>query len=461
MRFFHTFFIPSAFLSLLLLGSGCMTTPGALERRDRQTYEARERAVHRALQAAEPSLAFFQIENPNARNQQQRIINFSGIVLTEEGHLLVPFAIRTDSDARIEAWVGEQRYLARPLRLDEGLGMSILKIEPYEPLTPLNLEEPVEVRMGETVYTVITTDEDREFSPFVFEAFTQGIIQGRYRQYSLSPLPDLSRGAPLYNSFGQLTGITSQANAYILADMVHDIYDLLDRSMGESAKGEPDESEDAWFGAILAPINPDYARLKDLPRSGLWLNHIFKDSAAYKAGFRSGDLLIELNDSPMRLTGPRAYRFFVQTLRARENQPFSAVVLRDGKRIKGKGVLQKRPDPDTLRAEDLGISVSEIVESMVIRYNLFETEGVMVTDIHPGSPAATGRSFGDSLLRSGDILVSIGGHPTPDVEAFGEALDAIRSEKPSALLVHFQRGVTTGIEALNLKIGKGGRGEQP
>lgn len=338
--------------------------------------------------------------------------------------------------------------------------MSIVKIEPYAPLTPLNLEASVEVRMGETVYSVITTDENREFSPFVFEAFTQGIIQGRYRQYSLSPLPDLSRGAPLYNNFGQLTGITSQANAFILADMANDIYDLLDRSMGETGEGEKDESEDAWFGAIVAPINPDYARLMGLPRSGLWLNHVFADSAAYKAGLRSGDLLVELNDSPMRLTGPRAYRFFVQTLRARENQPFNAVVLRDGKRIKGKGTLQKRPDPDTLRAEDLGISVSDIVESMVIRYNLFETEGVMVTDIHPGSPAATGRSFGDSLLHSGDIIVSIGGYPTPDVEAFGEALDTIRSEKPSALLVLFQRGVSTGIEALNLKIGKGSQGEQ-
>ncbi|MEX2606818.1 MAG: hypothetical protein WD708_05685 [Kiritimatiellia bacterium] len=461
MRFFHTFSLSFALLSLLLLGSGCMTTPGALERRDRKIYEARERAVQRALRAAEPSLVFFQIENPNARNQQQRILNFSGIVLTKEGHLLVPFAIRNDTDARIEAWVGEQRYLARPLKLDEGLGMSILKIEPYEPLVPLDLQESVEVRPGESVYSVITTDEDREFSPFVFEGFAQGIIQGRYRQYSLSPLPDLARGAPLYNSFGQLTGITSQANAFILADMVNDIHDLLDRSMGEASTGEEDESGDAWFGAILAPINPDYARLMDLPRSGLWLSHVFRDSAAYKAGFRNGDLLIELNDAPMRLTGPRAYRFFAQTLRARENQPFSAVVLRDGKRVKGKGVLQKRPDPDTLRAEDLGITVSDIVESMVIRFNLFESEGVMVTDVHPGSPAATGRSFGDSLLHNGDILVSIGGHPTPDIEAFGEALDTIRSEKPSALLVHFQRGVTTGIEALNLKIGKGNRGEQP
>jgi serine protease Do len=447
-------------LLMLALSSGCVTTTAGLERRDRRTFSAQERATKRALTAAGESLVFFEIENPGARNQQQRILNFSGIVLTEDGHLLAPFTIRSDSDTRIQAWVGEQRYLARPLRLDEGLGMSILKIEPYEPLQPLDLQHSVDVRPGETVYAVITTDEDREFSPFAFQAFCQGIIQGRYRQYSLSPIPDLARGAPLYNSYGQLVGLTSQANAFILSDMVHDIQELLARSSGELAAGE-EEDEDAWFGSILAPINPDYARLNDLPRSGLWLSHVFKDSSAYKAGFRSGDLLIELNDSPMRLTGPRAYRFFVQTLRPRENQPFNAVVIRDGKRIKGKGILQKRPEPDTLRAEDLGVTVSDIVEAMVIRFNLFESEGVLVTDINPGSPAATGRSFGDSLLRGGDVIVSIGGHPTPDVEAFGEALDIIRKEEPPALLVHFQRGATTGIEALNLRIGKGRRGEQP
>ncbi|WFB34439.1 hypothetical protein P3T73_09720 [Kiritimatiellota bacterium B12222] len=432
-----------------------MHSPSALERQDRKTYAAFQRSVEKAIASAGESVVFFEVENAGGggHGQKTRKVNFSGLVLTKEGHLLAPFSIPPDGETRVEAWVGERRYLARSLKVDDSLGMTILKIEAFSDLTPISLESSTEIVPGEYVYTVIGTDEDREFENFVFQGFAQGVVQGRYRQYSLSPVPDIARGAPLYNSYGELSGIVAQANAWAIIDIAQDIKDLLNRAVNGNGNGDENKSEEGWFGAILGPINPDYARLVDLPPSGLWLNYVFKDSAAYDAGFRSGDLLVELNGSPMRMTGARAYRYFLQTLRPMEGKPFSAVVIRDGKRIKGKGVLQKRPEPDTLRAEDLGITVSEIEESMVVRYNLYTDEGVMVTEIKSGSPAATGRSFGEPLLTSGDVITSIGGVPTPDLESFGKALESIRKDKPSALLVTFQRGSITGIEALNLRIG--------
>ncbi len=441
------------FLTLLLF-AGC-NTPSALERRDRKTYAAIQRSLESAKEAAGDGVVFFEVENTSndGRGQKTRKVNFAGLVLTEEGHLLAPFNIPAGSGTRVVAWVGERRYLARSVKVDDNLGMTILKIEPLSDLTPISLKDYREIEIGEMVYTVIATDEDREFEKFVFQAFSQGIVQGRYRQYSLSPIPDIARGAPLYDSFGNLTGLVAQSNAWIFADLAQDIEELLARALNGKTGADQDKSEEGWFGAILAPINPDYARLADLPPSGLWLSHVFEDSAAYEAGFRSGDLLIELNGSPMRMTGSRAYRYFLQTLRPIENAPFSAVVIRDGKRVKGKGKLFKRPEQDTLLADDLGITVSEIHETMVIRFNLKETEGVMVTAVKSGSPAATGRTFGEPLLRNGDVIVSIGGVPTPDLQSFGEALEKIRKEKPLVLLVQFQRASTTGLEALNLRIG--------
>ena len=128
-------------------------------------------------------------------------------------------------------------------------------------------------------------------------------------------------------------------------------------------------------------------------------------------------------------------------------------MLRDGKRIRGEGVLTKRPEPSTLQAEDLGVTVSEINQVMETQLNLFETEGVMVTTLKRGSPAATGRQFGQTLLRRGDVITSLGGIETPDLEAFSEALDSVRQDKPEAVLVEFKRGAMESIEALNLRIG--------
>lgn len=432
-----------------------MHSAAALEREDRETYAAIQRSVERAKAEAGASVVFFEVENTtnDGRGQKSRKVNFAGIVLTPEGHLLAPFAIPPGSDTRVEAWVGDRRYLARPLKMDESLGMTILKIEPFEKLDPLPIDNFTEIQPGEMAYTVINTDDEREFEKFVFQAFCQGIVQGRYRQYSLSPVPDIARGAPLFDSYGNLTGLVAQVNAWIYTDIAPDIEELLARATNGKGSSHDADSGEGWFGAILDPINPDYARYADLPPSGLWLNHVFKDSAAWEAGFRTGDLLVELNGEPMRLTGTRAYRYFLQSLRPLKDEPFSAVVIRDGKRVKGKGILQKRPKPDTLRADDLGFTVTEIHETMEIRYNLYTTQGVIVSEIKSGSPAATGRSFGEPLLRNGDVIVSIGGYPTPTLQAFGNALEKIRKEKPSALLVTFQRGSTTGIEALNLRIG--------
>ena len=69
------------------------------------------------------------------RSNGPQILN--GILLTAQGHILVQDIIPPDTDDRIEAWVGEDEYQARPLKVDEHLGMTILKIESDEPFPPI------------------------------------------------------------------------------------------------------------------------------------------------------------------------------------------------------------------------------------------------------------------------------------------------------------------------------------
>jgi serine protease Do len=444
---------------LLLILTGCAHSPRSYPKHDEIVRGAQERAAQKSLDAVKNSLVLFKVEETGGDSRDNnRTASFSGIVLSEEGHLLAPYTIRPNSGNRIEAWIGDQRYLARALKYDETLGMTIVKIQPEAPLTPLDIVQEHELRPGQNAYTVVGSDEAAEFSRFVFKTFCQGMIEGRYRQLSLAPLPGTARGAPLFNPAGDVVGLVNQSNAWVLEDLIVDLNDLLARAKGE-IKSEED-SEDAWFGAILLPINPDYAKANNLPRSAIWLIHVFENGSAADAGFKSGDLVIKLNGEDLRLSGARAYQYFMQTLRPRVGKEFSATVLRGKKEIEGKSVFMKQEDPDTLRAEDLGITLSEVTESMVVRLNLKNTGGVIVTNLDPGSPAATGRSFGDTLLRPRDLIVSIGGIPTPNIEAFSEALDQIRQEKRKELLVQFWRGPISGYEALNLRIGERDNGGQ-
>jgi serine protease Do len=436
--------------ALLLFATGC-----AHFRSSDRTFRAFETAARRAEAEARPHLVHFRVQQAAASSRADRrpsTITFSGIVLTAEGHLLAPFSIRNDTPDRIEAWIGDQQYLARPLKSDEQLGMSILRIQPREPLTPLRFDSAADLRTGEHAFVVISSDADNEFAVFTLSAFMQGVIDGRYRQFSLSPLPNQTRGAPVFSSRGELVGIMSQSNAWALTDLAEDLNQFLGEVTGRAET--PARDENAWFGATLSPINADFARANKLSRSSLWLVHVFEDSPAHRAGFRSGDLVIELNGEPLRLSGSRAYQYFLQALRPRIGAPFEIKILRDGKLLTGKGVLDRRPEPQTLRAEDLGIHVTEIYEPLKLRHNLFETGGVMVTEVERGSPAATGRQFGRNLLMTRDVITALHHHPTPTLSAFNEALDLIRRERPGVVLVEFMRGPVNGFEALNLRIGE-------
>jgi len=54
----------------------------------------------------------------------------------------------------------------------------------------------------------------------------------------------------------------------------------------------------------------------------------------------------------------------------------------------------------------------------------------------------------------GDVIMELGGRPTPTLAEFTKVLEQVRKENPGVLLVAYMRGTATGYAGLNLKIGK-------
>ena len=88
---------------------------------------------------------------------------------------------------------------------------------------------------------------------------------------------------------------------------------------------------------------------------------------AGRAGLRAGDIVVGVNGKDLRFKGDRAKDLFFQMLRPRKDRPFSLTVLRDGAETVLEGIFAEPPEPQTLRADDLGITVSDIdgVSSLV------------------------------------------------------------------------------------------------
>jgi S1-C subfamily serine protease len=214
---------------------------------------------------------------------------------------------------------------------------------------------------------------------------------------------------------------------------------------------ENDEDNAGWFGVSMEPVNREYAKAHGLPTSGLWVVNVVGGSPASACGLREGDLIVGFDGKPLRLSGARARDYLVKTMRAKPGKPFSVSVIRDGKTHALSGAFARKPPEESLRAEDIGVTVKAITDAERFGNNLFTRDGVLVTDIRTGSPAATSSSFGRPLLSTNDVIVELAGRPTRTLDEFSRALEYIRREKLEIVQVAYWRGRVTGYAGLKLQ----------
>ncbi|MBN2507924.1 MAG: hypothetical protein JXQ71_14655 [Verrucomicrobia bacterium] len=447
-------------------GGGCATrrAPSPLE--GQALFAALQQAVGAAGKKAEPSLALVKSEKstpPTRRTvggvtfvmrNPADISPSGGILLTPRGHVLVPGVIKPDQDDRLTVVVGETEHVARSIKVDDTLGMTILKVDSDEAFEALDLADGADLAVGEWAVVLKPTDEDSAFQKLSLLAVCQGEKAGRYRRFLLNQPLASSAGALVVNLSGQVVGVVDKTSGVL---SINDVREDLQRFLAD-ATGErlPDEElqKKGWLGAVFEPVNKEYARARNLPSSALLVLHAARNSPAAAAGMRAGDWVVGLNGKPLRLSGALALEYFSKSLRPRAGEPFGVTVLRHGKPVELKGTYTKAPQPKTLRAEDLGVTVTGITDSMLFSQNLGTEHGVLVTEVHRGSPAANSGSARQTLIVNKDIIVELAGQPTPTIAAFGKVLETIRRDRPPVVLVKYYRGWLTGYAGLNLTLGE-------
>jgi serine protease Do len=458
----------SALLALTGMLAGCATPSGPDATAGRSTFNNMQAAVIEATQQAEPSVAYVVLQSSESSGGRSYTIGgttissggggrdkaYAGLVLDEAGHILVATLLKADTLIRASVWINEEEYTAHLVKADEGLGISILKIDADGPLHPIDLTQLGTLSPGAWSVALTPSGEDRDFAKSQELGFCSGLEENQFTTYQLTG-SRLMTGAPVMNIDGKLSGVAiNTTRALAISDVSEDLRDLLANLNNDGADEDADENDKGWLGIMHAPVNPDYARKYDLPRGGMLINHVTADSPAEKAGVKAGDLIVKVNGKDVRYSGSKAGEYFKKVLRAREGKPFTLVVVRDQKRKVLAGTFGEVPEPDSLRVKDLGIDVRGIDSSLLAFQTLATDKGVYINDIEKGSPAAMGGSRGGSLLSKGDIITAIANHATPDLESFSTAVQKIRREQPSVVLVAYTRGRVTGYAALNLDLGE-------
>lgn len=202
------------------------------------------------------------------------------------------------------------------------------------------------------------------------------------------------------------------------------------------------EVKKAWLPVEAQVITRDIAKLLgDENLKGFRVTHVYKGSTAEKAGIKVGDLLSAVDDQPLTATALEHYEELPTLIRQyRSGDSVTLSVGRNGtiEKIPVELVLAPKLDREMkkYRNDDFEFTVRDITFFDKAQES-WKTDqaGVLIDEVKSGGWAALGQ------LSVGDLLLSIDGKPSTDVETVEKLLSDIVNAKPRTVVFKILRGI--------------------
>lgn len=169
--------------------------------------------------------------------------------------------------------------------------------------------------------------------------------------------------------------------------------------------------------------------------TGILVNAVERGSQAEKAGLKAGDCLLSLQGQPV--SAAQAIDVPAFQRRIAELPIGQDVVLQVDRGDKAREVhlRSERQSDDRgneFASRELGLSATPLTPAMGKRRNLDDLNGLLITGVRPGGPAAVARPS----LQAGDVLRRVGGRV---VSAEADLPAALAAGRGSPLAVEFER----------------------
>lgn len=220
-------------------------------------------------------------------------------------------------------------------------------------------------------------------------------------------------------------------------DMAMDIYKQI-KATGKVSR--------AYFGVGLQDIDRNLAEAYGLSRpQGALVTRIAPDSPAQKAGLRMGDVVLTFNGQNI----VHASDLMTAISQAKPNDGFKLTVQRNKQSHTLQGKFDHSPTEltPTDKGDDkmrLGIRLKELTageNAMLARYDV--SGGMVISAVEIASLAER------AGLHVGDIIISLNQRPTPNITAFGQALNSL--PKQGVVAVGIIRDGTPAILGLRIE----------
>jgi len=365
----------------------------------------------------------------------------SGFIISEDGYILTNNHVVGDVD-KITVGLKDGRTFANAklIGTDPESEVALIKIEGHNfPVLPMGDSGKADI--GDWVIAI--------GNPFgLNETVTVGVISAVGRSnVHIAAYEDFiqtdaainpgNSGGPLINLDGQVIGINtailSESGGYmgigfaIPINMARTIEEQLQKG-GKVSRG--------YLGLYAQDVTPEMAEPLGLKeQAGVVIARIEKNSPAEKAGLQVHDVILEVNGK--KVTSYDVFRNEVAMLKP--GSQIGLRVWREGKSLELTATLGERPattakkgQPAQQPEQALGLTVQNLTKDLADQFGYRLGQGVIVSDVTPGSPAA------EKGIQPGDLIVSVNRRNVASVDEFSAAVQ--QSRKNGKVLFLVKRG---------------------
>ena len=342
-----------------------------------------------------------QQRQPQARERRQSGIG-SGVIVSGDGYILTnSHVVSGASEIKIKLH-DETEYPAQIIGIDTLSDVAVVKISSeVKNLPVVYLGDSDKLRPGDWVMAI--------GNPFnLSSTVTTGIVSALGRHTGLQHYQNFiqtdaainpgNSGGALVNINGELIGINTMI--YTRSGGYMGIGFAVPISMAKNIMEQliyTGEVKRGWLGVSIANIDQYMLDALGLKEKGVLINEVFDNEPAHKAGIKSGDVVISLNDK--KITNMNDLKNTIAALTP--GKKYSIEIVRDGK----KTTLFVVPSVRNESAETSdGVSKEESgIDNQTFGMTLKETGkgGIIVEKVEVNKIADK------SGIQSGDIILAI------------------------------------------------------
>jgi serine protease Do len=353
--------------------------------------------------------------NPDAAPVPQQTTSLgSGFVIDEDGVIVTNYHVVTGADTVTVTFTDGTTLDATLVGADEPTDIAVLRVQPLHPLDAVSFGDSDGARVGDWVMAI--------GNPFgLGGTVTAGIISARNRDIYSGLYDDFiqtdaainrgNSGGPLFNMDGEVVGVNSAiispsgGSIGIGFAIPSSTAELIVRQIlefGEVRRG--------WLGVRVQTVTDQIAESLDMERAeGALISGVTAGGPADEAGIERGDVVVEFDGHEIG-TMRSLPRVVSQTEVGRRVE---VRVWREGRYRTLRVTVGELEDDQAAAAADLpqfegesgrisslGFTVAEITAALREEYDLrANAEGVVVTNVEEGSPAAESLAPGDVILE--------------------------------------------------------------